>query len=150
MVLAPGVGHAGDPANVLMAQFGPYVTHFHASELHNNTPWLIGLEWQSRNRMLLGASAFRNSFEQPSQYAYGGKKWFLDRSKDTVYLKLTAGVLHGYKAPFDDRIPYNHHGTAFVVLPALGYQYGDFNTQAVLLGTNGVLFTFGFNVGRWE
>ena len=36
--------------------------------------------------------------------------------------KLTGGLLHGYKEPYEDKIPLNDLGVAPVIIPAIGYR----------------------------
>lgn len=150
LIVAGEIAHAAQPGNTLMAQFGPYVVHFHSDPDHNNLPWLLGLEWESREHWNLGAVAFRNSFDQPSQYYYVGKRWFLDRINENLYVKVTGGALLGYEEPYEDKIPYNHNGIAPAIIPALGYQLRHANAQVVFLGTNALMFTFGINLKKWE
>lgn len=45
--------------------------------------------------MLAGSATFRNSFSQRSNYAYLGKRF--DSDSYPVYLKLTGGLLQGYR-----------------------------------------------------
>lgn len=134
----------------LMLQFGPYVYHLHYDPKHNDHPSLFGLEWESRSRLELGAVWFLNSFYQPSEYAYVGKRWFLYNPKDNdgLYVKLTAGPLYGYKGQYADNIPFNHNGLGVVAIPGIGYQYERASAQFVLLGTNGFLVTFGLQIGK--
>ena len=125
--------------------FGPYVYHYHYDPSHNNEPWLTGLEGGPRgSRLDYGAVYFRNSFDQPSVYAYAGKRWFRD-DEQGVYLKLTAGPLYGYRGQYEDKVPYNHNGFALAVIPGIGYQYYAVNAQLVFLGTAALLFTFGYD-----
>jgi hypothetical protein len=149
VVMASGLACAQQAGSQLMGQFGPYVVHFHSDPAHNDLPWLLGLEYESPDRWEVGASFFKNSFSQPSQYYYVGKRWFLGRYGDDLYLKVTGGALLGYKEPYEDKIPHNHNGIAPVILPALGYQWHDANAQVVFLGANGLLFTVGYTLKKW-
>jgi hypothetical protein len=137
--------------DILMIQAAPDVIHFNPSSEHAEFAWLVGLEWQSPSRWLVGASYFNNSFDQKCQYIYFGKSWSLDRiSKNSyfknMYFKLTGGVLLGYKEPYENKIPLNNNGVAPGVVPGLGYQFGDFNVQLNLLGGAGIMFTFGYDL----
>ncbi len=135
----------------LMVQAAPGVIHFDSDPEHADFSWLVGLEWQSASRWVAGAAYFNNSFDQKCQYLYVGKSWPLDSISDhpvlkDFYFKLTGGVLLGYKEPYENKIPLNDNGIAPGAVPALGYQYGDFNVQLNLLGTAGLMFTFGYDV----
>jgi hypothetical protein len=143
------VAYADEPKNHgrLMFQLGPYAHHFGYDPEHNNYPWMLGLEWESRNNWLAGAAYFRNSFNQPSRYIYVGKQWFPDFLPENVYLKLTAGILLGYKEPYEETIPFNHRkGIAPGVLPAIGYQFERANIQLVPFADAGLILTFGIDL----
>jgi len=129
----------------VMVQVGPYVYHRVHDAEHNNVPWLIGAEWESESRWEFGASFFRNSFYQPSTYIYGGKRWFLRSRDDGFYFKLTAGPLYGYKDPYEDKIPLNYRGVGLAIIPGIGYQHERASVQLVILGTAGVMLTFGYD-----
>jgi len=62
----------------LTLKFGPGVYRFKKSDEHNNQPWLVGAAWEYPSGLNVGAAHFRNSFNQPSQYLYVGKRWFPD------------------------------------------------------------------------
>lgn len=136
------------PANdkPLMVQVGPYVIHRDYSPEHNAWPLLVGAEWGDPNRVALGGAAFRNSFYQPCLYLYAAKRWFLPAISDNVYFKLSGGPLYGYRGKYEDKVPLNHNGFGLAVLPAIGYQSGRANVQAVLLGTAAVIFTVGYRI----
>ena len=126
--------------------FGPYVYHYYYDPKHTDTPWLTGLEWGPRGSWVdYGAAYFRNSFDQPSIYAYASKRWFVHDEPEGVYLKLTAGPLYGYRGPYEDKVPFNHNGLAWAIIPGLGYQYHAFSGQLVFLGGAALLLTFGYD-----
>jgi len=130
----------------LMLQVAPGVIHFDPDPEHTDYSWLVGLEWQSPSRWLVGASYFNNSFNQKSQYFYFGKSWPLNSISENLYFKLTGGLLLGYKEPYEDKIPLNNDGIAPGAVPALGYKYGDFSFQLNLLGSSALMFTFGYDL----
>jgi hypothetical protein len=138
-----------EEGDILMVQVAPDAIHYNSSPDHADFSWLIGLEWQSSSRWLVGASYFNNSFDQKCEYFYFGKSWPLEFISSNVYFKLTGGLLLGYKEPYEDKIPFNNDGVAPGVVPALGYQYGDFNVQINALGGAGIMFTFGYNLIKW-
>lgn len=136
---------------VLMIQAAPDAIHFNSSPEHADYAWLIGLEWQSSSRWLVGASYFNNSFDQKCQYIYFGKSWALNSISDkelfkNLYFKLTGGIVLGYKEPYENKIPFNNNGVAPGIVPGLGYKFGDFNVQLNLLGGAGLMFTFGYDL----
>ena len=133
----------------LTLMVGPYVLHYHDNPEHNGKPWLTGLEWDPANsRLDFGAVFFRNSFDQPSVYAYAGKRWFPGDDDQGFYVKLTAGPLYGYRGQYEDKVPFNHNGLAWVIIPAIGYQYRAVDAQFVFLGGAALLFTFGYDFSR--
>jgi hypothetical protein len=147
-LLAVGESQASvfQDGDLLMVQAAPDVIHFSSDPDHADYSWLVGLEWQSASRWLVGAAYFNNSFDQKSQYLYFGKSWPLDSISDNLYFKLTGGLLLGYKEPYEDKIPINNDGVGLGAAPSLGYKFGDFNVQLNLLGTAGVMFTFGYDL----
>ena len=145
-VVSPGQAAVFEDGDLLMVQVAPGVIHFDSDPQHADYSWLVGLEWQSSSRWLVGAAYFNNSFDQKSQYLYFGKSWPLDFISPRVYFKLTGGLLLGYKEPYEDKIPINKDGVGLGALPALGYKYGDFNVQVNLLGTAGLMFTVGYDL----
>lgn len=140
-----------EEGDILMVQVAPDAIHFNPSPEHADYSWLVGVEWQSPSRWLVGASYFNNSFDQKCQYFYFGKSWSLDFIDDNEYLKnlyfkLTGGILLGYKEPYENKIPFNDNGVAPGIVPGLGYKFGDFNVQLNLLGGAGLMFTFGYDL----
>ncbi len=132
--------------DLIMVQGAPTAIHFDKDDEHTDWSWLIGVEWQSDRRWLAGWSYFNNSFDQKCNYIYGGKQWSIDALHPSLYVKLTGGVVLGYKEPYEDKIPFNHDGVAPGIVPALGFKYKRASVQMNLLGTAGLMFTFGFDV----
>jgi len=122
-------------------QTSVYTRHFSPDPEHNNNQDLIGLEREQPSGWLFGAATFRNSFSQRSYYAYAGKRY--ESSDYPVYIKLTGGLLEGYKGKYQDKIPLNHFGVAPVIIPSLGVHYGPVASELVLLGFNAVMVTTG-------
>ena len=131
--------------------FGPYVHHYSYDVNHTNTPWLTGFEWTPPESWLgleYGAVYFRNSFGQPSVYAYAGRRWFAGSDEQGPYLKVTAGPLYGYRGQYENKVPFNHDGLAAAIIPGLGYQYHKLDVQFVFLGTAALLLTFGYDLSK--
>ncbi len=127
-----------------LVQTSLYTRHFDHDPDHNNRQNLINIEYQRQDEWLLGAAAFRNSFDQPSQLAYFGKRWYPSSSWPQAHVKFVVGLLHGYKPPYDEKIPFNSSGIAPVILPAIGWSHKQFATEIIVFGTAGVLWTVGF------
>ena len=120
-----------------------YTAHYDPDPNHNNNQQMLGLEIELRGNRLWGFAMFDNSFGQESQYLYIGKKWRVFES-DRWYFKLTGGLLHGYKEPYDDKIPLNNLGVAPAAIPALGYHHKSFFVEFVQLGFSAGMI----NIGR--
>lgn len=132
--------------DLLMVQAAPDVIHYSNDPDHADHSWLVGLEWQSAENWLGGAAYFNNSFDQKSQYIYFGKVWPVEAVNENLYVKLTGGLLLGYKKPYENKIPINWDGVGLGALPAIGYKFGDASIQINFLGTAGVMFTFGYDL----
>jgi hypothetical protein len=140
---------ADPPGNSLMVQGAPAMLHFHSSPDHARYSWLVGAEWLHSSHWLAGYSYFNNSFNQKSQYIYGGYWWPINAIGPNWYAKLTGGLLLGYKPPYEDKVPFNHNGKSPGIVPGLGYKMGRFNAQLNLLGGAGLMLTVGYDLARW-
>jgi hypothetical protein len=125
-------------------QFSVYTKHFDPDPEHVNRQNLIGLESIFENNWLAGLAVFDNSFGQNSQFLYVGKSWPLLGSEHW-YVKLMGGLLHGYKEPYEDKIPLNGLGIAPAIVPSLGFKYKWFRTEANLGGLSVITITAGFS-----
>ena len=130
--------------------FGPYVYHYHDNASHENQPWLTSLEWEPSGSWLeYGVAYFRNSFSQPSMYAYAGKRWFRDDDDEQgFYLKVTAGPMYGYRGKYEHKVPFNHNGLAWAIVPGIGYQYRAADVQFVFLGSAALMIMFGYDLPK--
>lgn len=127
----------------LYLQAGTFI-HFSSSDDHDGSSLLVGLEAVKSNDWLYGLALFDNSFGQFSQYAYVGKNWDFSGKMENFHAKLTAGIIHGYKEPWDDKIPFNSSsGWAPGLVPSFGYKKGRLGADVMLLGNSGLLFTVG-------
>jgi hypothetical protein len=103
--------------------------------------WLVGAEKMVTDRYFAGAAFFSNSFGQPTQYVYVGAKFrpFIDTPK--FFTKISAGVIHGYKPPYDKKIPINtSSGWGLGVIPSIGWDFNDqFAAQLNVLGAAGLM-----------
>ena len=120
-----------------------YTKHYDPDPDHVNDQNMLGFESQTKDKRVLGLAIFDNSFGQRSQYLYTGKKW-RQFDSDHWHFKLTAGLLHGYKEPYDDKVPLNNLGVAPVIVPGLGYQNKSLAVEFVQLGLAAGLVTVGF------
>ena len=77
---------------------------------------------------------------------YGGYRWRPFTSLQPFYVKLTAGLVHGYSGEYQDKIPFNNSGIAPVIVPSLGYCINRFCSELVIFGGAGLLLTFGVTI----
>jgi len=117
--------------------------HFHDDASHNNNLRLIFGEWRPNRNVFLGASFFSNSFNQPTQYVFAGWKFDPLPIAPGFYFRVSAGLVHGYKGEYKDKIPFNHSGVAPAIVPAIGYCYRRVCSEVIAFGTSGGLVTLG-------
>lgn len=122
-------------------QTSVYTRHFSPDSEHNNNQDLIGIERNEASGLVYGVATFRNSFSQRSFYTYAGKRF--DSDTYPVYLKLTGGLLQGYRGEYKNKIPLNRFGIAPVIIPSVGAHYGPVAAELVLLGFNAAMITTG-------
>ncbi|MDL5594970.1 sn-glycerol-3-phosphate transporter [Pseudomonas kribbensis] len=123
------------------AQTSVYTKHYSPDPEHNNHQDLIGIERNQASGWVFGGATFRNSFSQRSNYAYAGKRF--ESADYPVYVKLTGGLLQGYRGDYKDKIPLNHFGVAPVIIPSVGTHYGPLGAELVFLGANAAMVTTG-------
>ncbi|MDQ0123908.1 hypothetical protein J2W17_002855 [Pseudomonas lini] len=123
------------------AQTSVYTRHYSPTPEHNNRQRLLGLERNLASGTIFGATTFRNSYRQRSYYAYAGKRY--QGSDYPVYLKLSGGLLQGYKGEYRKKVPLNRLGAAPVIIPSVGVHFGAIGAEVVLLGTNAAMITTG-------
>jgi hypothetical protein len=135
--------------NNWLLQVSPYTKHYHPSPDHKNV-YLIGLERYNANSTFWGAdhslwglSYFSNSFGQPSAYGYYGGVYNSLFGNEKIYFKWTAGVLYGYKPPYENKVPYNHNGWSPGIVFGPGYKFTpQFAAQFNALGNAGAMISF--------
>ncbi len=118
-------------------------THWHSDPAHVDHQELILGEWNITETWLVGASYFKNSFGQPSEYVYGGYRFRPFEKVQPLYIKVSAGLVHGYKDPYKDKIPFNGSGIAPVIIPSVGYCINRFCGEVVIAGGASVVLTLG-------
>lgn len=124
-----------------------YTHHWDSDPEHVSNSKLLDLEFETSKRWIYGFAYFQNSFGQPSQYLYAGYSWPLFKT-EWVYFKLTGGLLHGYKDPYDHKIPMNGLGVAPAIVPSFGFRYKRVLTELQILGNAAITWTVGFNFGH--
>ena len=124
-----------------------YTKHWSEDEDHVNNSKLIDFEFVTTKKWIYGFAWFDNSFGQPSQYAYAGYYWDIFNT-DWAYVKVTAGLLHGYKDEYQDKIPFNSLGVAPAIVPAIGVRYKRVFSELQILGGAAITVTAGFTFGQ--
>ncbi len=121
---------------------GPYVHHWSESPDHR-TAFIFALEKHQDDRRLIGLSLFRNSFGQPSAYAYAGYHWHGFLGQPRLTAKVTAGIIYGYTGQYEDKVPLNWNGFAPGLIPSLGYKLTEHDALHVMvLGGAGYILAY--------
>lgn len=128
-------------------QTSVYTYHWSFDPEHVSNSKLLNLEFETTKKWIYGFAWFDNSFGQPSQYLYAGYSWKLF-DKNWAYFKLTGGLLHGYKEPYDNKIPLNSLGVAPAIVPTFGLKYKRVFGEIQILGTAALTATVGFGFGH--
>lgn len=112
--------------------YSPYTLHYSDAKKENDWEpddqkhsyvWLLQAEKALDERHIAGLAIFSNSFGQFTQYAYYGWQFRPFDSMPKFYAKITGGIIHGYKEPYEKKIPLNHKsGWGITAIPAIGYQ----------------------------
>jgi hypothetical protein len=120
----------------------PYSYHYSQDDEHHPV-WMVGLEYQTSERVIWGATYFSNSFGQPSGYVYGGQRLNNWSAYDQLFAQWTAGILYGYKGEYKDKVPFNHGGFSPGVVLAVGWQFTPmYSLQLNVLGNSALMFQF--------
>lgn len=121
----------------------PFTHHWNYNPDHK-TVNLVGLDKMGADNRFCGAALFTNSFGQPSAYVYSGKEWAHLWGSQDWFVKLSGGLLYGYKGQYQDKIPFNNYGIAPAIIPSLGYRFSPEDSfQLILLGDAAIMFAYG-------
>lgn len=114
----------------------PY-THHWSSDPEHQQVYAVSLSRLLPNDRYCGFSLFRNSFGQPSAYAFIGKSWRgLLPQVPQLYVSASAGIIYGYVGKYKDKVPLNVGGFSPVIIPAIGYRFApNASFEIQLLGT---------------
>jgi hypothetical protein len=125
----------------------PLTVHFSNNPEHKNV-YSLGLERHHAGGFLVGGAAFRNSFGQPSAYVYAGRRFDAPvASVPQMFFQLSAGVLYGYRAPYEHKVPLNQNGISPGVVGAVGWTITPtVSAQLNVLGDSGVMLQFSFDL----
>jgi hypothetical protein len=114
----------------------------HWSDSGEHKPVVLGsLDRAVAGNRFCGMSLFSNSFGQPSTYIFPwGKAYHNVMGYDGVFVKWTAGLLYGYKSPYENKVPLNHNGYSPGFIPAIGWESSRLQVQVNFLGNAGVMY----------
>jgi len=138
-----GFNLSSKPGDQYYMLLSPYARHFNPSDEHKHV-WLVGVERERSDASIAGAAFFSNSFGQPSLYLYPwGQIYRNVLDQPQLYVKWTAGLLYGYRKPYEDKVPFNHNGFSPGIVPAIGWEFANkYQLQFDFLGLNGVMLQF--------
>jgi hypothetical protein len=120
----------------------PYTLHYSPSPAHRPVR-MFGGEKQYASGDLTGAALFSNSFGQESATFYRGARLNNWASSESVYFQWVAGLMWGYKPPYDREVPLNYKGFSPMAVLALGWQITPaYALQLNALGTAAVMVQF--------
>lgn len=125
----------------------PYTVHYHKdNEGEHEYVYMVGIERQRNDGWVWGGVYFSNSFGQPSGYVYVGEKVIGFSRWDKLFFQWTAGVLYGYKEPYEDKVPFNYKGFSPGITLSLGWQFNrEWSVQAITLGAAGMMFQVAYD-----
>jgi hypothetical protein len=124
----------------------PYTYHFSPSPDHKPV-WLLGLTQVEEDGTLTSGAVFSNSFGQPCGAVQWGRRYLHPFGSERSYVQWTAGIMYGYVAPYENKVPLNIKGFSPVIVPSLGYQMTDrLSGQLTLLGTSALMFQLAYNL----
>ena len=126
--------------DVWRLMYSPATYHYSRDPDHRYV-WMVGIERERPNGVVSGFTYFSNSFGQPSAYAYVGQRLTDFSEWNRLYAQWTAGLIYGYKAPFDDKVPLNYKGFSPGLVLTVGWQLTPaVSTQVNVLGNSALMF----------
>ena len=138
-----GVKGAPEPTHRGELTFSPFTHHWSQNPEHKKVV-LVAIDEQLPGDRLCGVSFFSNSFGQPSVYVYAGQQFNNLLGKPHLFAKVTAGIMYGYVAPYENKVPLNHNGFNPAVIPSVGYKLSQHDSvQVKFLGTAALMFSYG-------
>lgn len=142
------------PEDRLRLGYMPRVVHVTNDEEYVDWNHVVALEWLTprhtfwgADRTHFGIALFDNSYGQFSQSVYAGLEWDWKRALGgDMFLSLSAGLVHGYKEPYEDKLPLNNAlGVGLTLVPAIGWQRGPLGLAVSLSGSAfGLRFSYTF------
>ncbi len=146
-----------------LVQTSAWTMHYQHDPEHNNHQELINLVWYpssdyqphaiknsqygwvNHSQWFLGAATFKNSFSQQTYYGYfGGRYRFNEGQFVEPYLRVTGGLLHGYRGKYQHKVPLNQYETAPVIVPSIGVDIQNVSFELVAFAASGVMLNVGY------
>ena len=107
--------------------------------------WALAIERQRDDQWLYGATYFSNSYGQLSGDLYLGKQYPDLFGMKKLYFQWTAGLLYGYKSPYQDQVPFNHNGFSPGLALSLSWQIDpSYAIQINRVGTSGLMLQLSY------
>ena len=139
---------AAKPADQYYFLASPYTYHFSHNPEHKHV-YLLGIERVRHSREVAGITFFSNSFGQPSVFVYPWGRVYsgLLPQAPHWYVKWAAGLLYGYRDPYEKKVPMNVNGFSPGFILALGRPVSDnLAVQLNLLGNSGLMLQASFRL----
>lgn len=131
-----------EPVDTYHLVVSPYTYHFSHSPEHKHV-YMVGLERTRAGREVAGAVYFSNSFGQPSTFIYPWGRVYngLFAKAPEWYVKWGAGLLYGYREPYENKVPLNTNGFSPGFILSIGRPVSaSMGLQLNLLGNSGLMF----------
>jgi hypothetical protein len=136
------------PNDRLSLMYSPFTHHYSPSDEHRYV-WMVGLERERNDGRLSGITYFSNSFGQPSTYIFPwGQSYRNIGGIQGLFAKWSGGMLYGYVAPYENKVPLNVKGFSPAIIPSIGYEKQGYGSQLNWLGTAGLMLQFNIPLGR--
>lgn len=128
-------------ASVVRLQLSPFTYHYTYDTEHSDVV-MIGLEREYPDARLEGITLFSNSFGQPCIYIFPwGHVYHSIGGIKPLSFKWSAGLLYGYKDPYENKVPLNYKGFSPGLVPALAYEFKPgWSAQLTFLGNAALMF----------
>ncbi len=140
--LAESPGNGGAPA--LRIAYTPRVFHFTSNDDYVDWNHIVAVEFITpgytfwgADRSHFGLSVFDNSYGQFSQSIYFGLEWdWKPALGGRLFFSASPGLVHGYKKPFENRVPLNKAlGVGVTIVPAIGWERERLGFALSLVGS---------------
>jgi hypothetical protein len=142
----PGAGRsrAADAPDRVRIAYTPRVFHFTSNDDYVDWNHIVALEYITPRHVFWGAdrshfglSVFDNSYGQFSQSLYFGLEWdWRPALGGQLFFSLSPGLVHGYKEPYENRVPLNKAlGVGVTIVPAIGWERERLGFAVSLVGS---------------